>query len=251
MVTNMCLSISSLAPLRNAVLAVLVALTCAASPAAADDLADFNVAVERAMSHHRVALGYLRTGNIDLATLELEAMREAWGKVTALPRPAALQGNELYGATLLDVSTRIIGVFLVLDMGRDDVARTSLATIRQDLAAMRRASKVEVLADCVLDANNAMDTFFVLRDKPPTWTDASDAPGVAAKANSYRDALQRCDAMAPARIKQDAEFRRLIDGALASLAQVPKAIETRDNDLLHRLLIELRSFDRLLAFRYG
>ena len=32
---------------------------------------------------------------------------------------------------------------------------------------------------------------------------------------------------------------------------MPKAIETRDRDLLHRLLIELRSFDHLLAFRYG
>ena len=31
----------------------------------------------------------------------------------------------------------------------------------------------------------------------------------------------------------------------------PKAVETRDRDLLHRLLIELRSFDHLLAFRYG
>ena len=47
------------------------------------------------------------------------------------------------------------------------------------------------------------------------------------------------------------EFRRLIDGALASLAQVPRAVDTRDRDLLHRLLIELRSFDHLLAFRYG
>ena len=57
--------------------------------------------------------------------------------------------------------------------------------------------------------------------------------------------------MAPAGIRDQAEFRRLIDGALASLAQVPKAVETRDRDLLHRLLIELRSFDHLLAFRYG
>ena len=57
--------------------------------------------------------------------------------------------------------------------------------------------------------------------------------------------------MAPPGIRRHAEFRRLIDGALASLAQVPKAIETRDGDLLHRLLIELRSFDHLLAFRYG
>jgi len=52
-------------------------------------------------------------------------------------------------------------------------------------------------------------------------------------------------------IGNHAEFRRLIDGALASLDQFPKAIEGRDRDLLHRLLIELRSFDHLLAFRYG
>ena len=63
--------------------------------------------------------------------------------------------------------------------------------------------------------------------------------------------LRRCDGMAPRGIRDHAEFRRLIDGALASLAQFPKAIETRDADLLHRLLIELRSFDNLLAFRYG
>ena len=57
--------------------------------------------------------------------------------------------------------------------------------------------------------------------------------------------------MAPRSIRRHAEFRRLIDGALASLAQIPKAIEARDADLLHRLIIELRSFDNLLAFRYG
>jgi hypothetical protein len=32
---------------------------------------------------------------------------------------------------------------------------------------------------------------------------------------------------------------------------IPKAIDARDTDLLHRVLIELRSFDNLLAFRYG
>ena len=47
------------------------------------------------------------------------------------------------------------------------------------------------------------------------------------------------------------EFRRLVDGAKASLTLIPKAIATRDSDLLHRVLIELRSFDNLLAFRYG
>ena len=47
------------------------------------------------------------------------------------------------------------------------------------------------------------------------------------------------------------EFHRLIDGAKAGLALIPKAIASRDSDLLHRVLIELRSFDNLLAFRFG
>ena len=38
---------------------------------------------------------------------------------------------------------------------------------------------------------------------------------------------------------------------LALLCAPAQAAETRDRDLLHRLLIELRSFDHLLAFRYG
>jgi hypothetical protein len=49
----------------------------------------------------------------------------------------------------------------------------------------------------------------------------------------------------------EGEFRRLIDGAQQSLALIPKAVATRDADLLHRVLIELRSFDNLLAFRFG
>ena len=101
-----------------------------------------------------------------------------------------------------------------------------------------------VLADCVLDANVAMDALFAHEAKP-------DWDSVAAGSESYRATLQRCDGMAPPAIRNHAEFRRLIDGALAGLAQMPKAVETRDSDLLHRLLIELRSFDNLLAFRYG
>ena len=94
------------------------------------------------------------------------------------------------------------------------------------------------------DANVAMDALFA-HDKDPDWD------SVAAGAVSYRATLQRCDGMAPPPVRGHAEFRRLIDGAFASLGQMPKAAKTRDRDLLHRLLIELRSFDHLLAFRYG
>jgi len=251
MITNMCPSLPTFKSLaRMAVLRLVLALTflSLATPSArADDLSDFNTAVEAAMSHHRVALGYLRTGNIDLAALELEGLREAWGKVTGRPRPAAFRDNALYGTTMLDTATRIVGVLLVLDMGRADVAAESLGAIRTSLSAMRRASGVQVLADCVLDSNTAMDALFRLDGKP---LEAAAAEATA-RSEVYKAILQRCDQMTGADVRTRPEFRRLIDGALASLAQFPKAIEARDADLLHRLLIELRSFDNLLAFRFG
>jgi hypothetical protein len=229
-------------PLKRLLGMAALALALLAAPARADDLEDFNRAVEAAMSHHRVALGYLRTENFDLAVLELEAMREAWGKASALPRPAIYRDSTRFTGTMLDVNVRIVGVFLVLDMGRIDVARTSLNTIRHSLAAMRRASKAEVLADCILNANTAMDVLSAADGRPAE---------AATPAENYAQTLKRCDGMAPPGIRNHADFRRLIDGALASLAQVPKAVDTRDAALLHRLLIELRSFDNLLAFRYG
>lgn len=38
---------------------------------------------------------------------------------------------------------------------------------------------------------------------------------------------------------------------IGSLQQVSQAVRQRHSAYLHRLLIEQRSFERLLAFRYG
>jgi hypothetical protein len=229
--------------LKRAAFAAVIALA-GLTHALADDLADFNRAVEVAMSHHRAAAGYLRTGNIELATREIDGLREGWAKVSTLPRPATFRNEERYTSTILQVAAQLVGVSLVLNLGRPDVARESLDKIRKMLSDLRRENGVTVLADCVLDANVAMDALFAT-DRQPDWESA------AAGGNSYGATLRRCDGMAPRAIHDHAEFRRLIDGALASLAQFPKTIERRDADLLHRLMMELRSFDDLLALRYG
>ena len=57
--------------------------------------------MENAESHNRVAAGYLRTGNIDLASLEIDRLREAWGALQqrfAGHRPDAFDGVALYGS---------------------------------------------------------------------------------------------------------------------------------------------------------
>ena len=91
----------------------------------------------------------------------------------------------------------------------------------------------------------------IYNDRALDWTKSEVRFGVASKASIYGYALSRCDSMAEDPVRKNPEFRRLVDGARAGLTLVPKAINTRDTDLLHRILIELRSFDNLLEFRFG
>ncbi len=201
-----------------------------------------------------MAIGYLRTGNVDLASLELDRLREAWGTLQQRfngKRPDAFDGVALYGTLWTGVSARLVAADLMLKTGRLDAARQSLEAIRRDFYDLRKAAGIVVLADCVRDANAAMDALMVYNDRALDWTKPGTRFDVASKASIYGYALDRCDGMASDAMRKAPEFRRLVDGAKAGLALVPKAIATRDSDLLHRVLIELRSFDNLLAFRFG
>lgn len=236
--------------------AALVVLTLLASPAdaSADELADFNAAVERASAHNRVAIGYLRTGNIDLASLEIDRMRHAWSAVVSRfggKRPAAFKDQTQFTTVMTDVNVRLVTASMFLGSGRPDNAAQSLSGIRTELSRLRRSNGVTVLADCIGDANAAMDALIVYDTRALDWSKAETRSGLAKSASDYDAVLVRCDGMADAEVRQSPEFRRLVDGARASLALIPKAIEARDGGLLHRVLIELRSFDNLLAFRFG
>ena len=232
--------------LRIAALSLLIGSTTGL----ADELSDFNAAVERAASHQRVAIAYLRTGNGDLAALEIDRLRQAWAAVTSLKRPAALNRDpQLYTTTMLDVATRLVGVSIMMDSGRPENARQGLQAIRAQLTALRKANGVEVLADCIAEANATMDRLMVFNDEALDW--GKHAAAVAQSGTSYRTQIDRCDAMADQAIRAAPEFRRLVDGIGHSLDQFAKAIAEKDTDLLRRLLGEMRSFDNLLAFRYG
>jgi len=139
----------------------------------------------------------------------------------------------------------------MLKTGRLDAARSALDAVRDDLYDLRKQSGVVVLGDCVRDANRMMDALMAYDDRTLDWGSAEIRSGVAAKASSYGSLLDRCTGIASEAVRTAPEFRRLVDGAKASLTLIPKAIDARDTDLLHRVLIELRSFDNLLAFRYG
>jgi len=222
-----------------------------ASGARADDLADFNAAVEAASAHNRVAIEYLRNGNADLASIELERLREAWAKVGAGKRPAVFAGDPLYTVLMTDIATRLVTADLLINLGRPDNARDALLAVRKDLYDLRKSAHIVVLADCVRDANEAMNNLMSYDARPQDFGKPEFDAGLAQSAKAYGDILSRCEGIAPDATRKDPNFRRLVEGAAASLARVPDAIADKDADLLHRLLGELRSFDNLLAFRFG
>jgi hypothetical protein len=239
---------------RAAILVVAVCASAANTGALAGDLADFNAAVETASAHNRMAIGHLRTGNSELASLEIDRLRAAWGQLAerfAAKRPDAFAGNPLYGTLFTGVSARLVAADLMLKSGRPQAASSSLNAIRGDLYELRKASGIVVLADCVRDANAAMDALMLTNDRARDVAKPETRSGIANQAATYGTVLDRCDGIASEAVRQTPEFRRLIDGARAGLAQIPPAITAHDGDLLHRLLIELRSFDHLLALRFG
>jgi hypothetical protein len=218
--------------------------------AGADELADFNAAVENASAHNRVAIGYLRTGNTDLASLEIDRTREAWRVVVAThgKPPAAFKDRTRYTTVLTDVSVQLVTADLMLNSGRPANAAQALGAIRAELSNLRQSAGIELLPDCVLKANGVMDELMAYDDRTLNFAKADD---LADKAKRYSALLDRCDSLASARVRKEPEFRRLIDGAKASLTLIPKAIAEKDAGLVHRVLDELRSFDNLLAFRFG
>jgi hypothetical protein len=234
--------------------AAFFALLLFVGTVSADDLADFNVAVEEAAAHNRVAIGYLRTGNVDLASLEIDQLRAAWSNLSqhfSRKRPAAFDGNVLYAKTLLGISARLVGADLLVKSGHLDGARRSLEAVRGDLYALRQSAHVAVLADCILDSNKAAAAFMAY-DKPKLdWNEPGTGHAVAETAATYAKVLTRCDAMASEAVRKSPAFRRLIDEAQTELAKVPDAVANHDIAKLHRINGSLRAIDNLLTFRFG
>jgi len=231
-----------------------LALTLSSEAVRADDLADFNAAVERASSHNRVADGYLRTGNIDLASLELDRLRDEWAALTQRfggKRPEVFKDGTFYTTTLLKISTGLVGADMMLQSGRAGAARAALDGMRRDLYALRQSAGVVVLADCIRDANKIAHAIMVYNDRNLDWSNPDTGRGLAARSADYLKTLDRCDGIAAPDVRKSPEFRRLVDGARAGLSLIPNAIKTKDTNLVHRVLIELHAFDDLLAFRFG
>ena len=130
---------------------------------------------------------------------------------------------------LTDISARLVTADLMFKSGRPEVVRQALEAVRGDLYRLRRSAGIVVLADCIRDSNNAMVALLAYDKHDLDWSKPETGVGLAGKAAIYGYVLGRCDEIASEKVRKDAEFRRLIDGAKESLAHIPKAVETHDS----------------------
>ncbi len=231
--------------------ALLIAASCQAR---SSELAEFNATVADAYGFYRSAVFYLRTGNAMLAGFELEQMRERWVDVSkrfAGSPPDAFADDARFAAVLADVAARVAEAAAAAAQGDADAAGKTLAPIRAELAAMRARAGVRVFSDCVDEINQAMEALFVYRHTPPALDDANALNDVKAKAAVVRYLVHRCDREAPARVREQGEFRRLADGLTHGAGSLFQAVDRRDATAIVNILREMRSFDRILFLRFG
>ena len=229
----------------SAVLCVLAALP---SAAAADEATDaFHAALGEAYRPYREAVHYYETGNNELAEIALEEFVASWkalvARYAAMPPPGYAKDAD-FGKTLAAIADKAAHA-----VGASPAeALPALRPIRTDLAALRKRNGLTVFSDCVDAMNAAMDRLWAYRQKPPG---ANEVPAfkaaVAATTGQYRNCLD----VAPAPTRESAEFRRMLEGALASLARLEAAAEAGNAELVVSLLRELRSFDKLIWMRFG
>lgn len=237
-------------------LLLLIALLAATPhPAAAESaLRAFNAAVGSAMRHYRYAGYYLHTGNVALGAIELEAMQGKWKALTArftATVPDAFGDDPKFADALRSVESTVAGALKALDAGDRGSAARSIAPIRAAIAALRRRNQIRVYADCIGDMNRAFDAAWKYRHAPPDFADPkqSDAVRAAIAVTDYW--YRRCQRRAPRDTAKQPDFGRLMEGSMASIRRLWRAVQIRDRLLLINTLRELRSFDRLIYLKFG
>lgn len=222
------------------------------SPAVAEDTPDFSRAANLVAAGVRSAASYVRTGNTALAQIEISEATSAWSKLQrqfADISPSSYAAPAFRGFVAAG-GERLAAAAKAIDDGDTSRAAGELMSFRQSLYDLRHASGLFDLGDCVFELEPAMEALRTAASRLVEAKSPSPADTIAAAA-VFRDRLQRCNGWAPEEISAQPEFRRLIDGAIASSGEIGRAAQAGDGALVHRYLIELQSFERLLAFRFG
>jgi hypothetical protein len=114
------------------------ALLLTASPAGADERADFQAAFKLADAQYQLALKALETSGREETSAEVSRLRDTFQAVIEQfdAHRAALGNDDEYAGMLMQLDARIVGVLLVIDFGSREAARAALTPIGQTLSEL-------------------------------------------------------------------------------------------------------------------
>ena len=213
----------------------------------------FHAALTEADQDYRSASFYLRTGNPGVALLELQALSDKWqtlSKTFSDQPPGPYAKDPAWSATLGQISHQVDTALADVEAGNVKAAQGLLEPIRAALADLRRRNGIFMFADCVEEANQAMDALYAYRHRPPNFDDQRDVDELLRRAAVTAHWYERCFKTAPEKYAVSTEFQRLMEASLRSLGLIWEAVHNKQERRVINILRELRSSDRLLYLRF-
>jgi hypothetical protein len=235
---------------------LLAALLAGSARAQTGDVphAAFLDAKQDAYRYYRSAWFYLRTGNVDLAAMELSIFVTGWDEIRerfAEAPPGPFAGDPLWRSDLAEIGTLAADAMAALEAADAEAARDSLAPIPRVMAAMRARNGVVTFSDTVEDLGTAMEGLWRYREAPPDLDDEAVRTELDEGTAQLRAAFGRVRDEAPDEVAFDDRFLRLVADSDAAVDRLEAALQARDQTALINALRELRSFERLLWLNFG
>jgi len=232
----------------------VVVLLLSAGPAHADADSAFHARVNDAYGGYRAATSYMRTGNPGLASLEIAGALDTWREIMLTygdtPTPSYARDPH-FSETLSAIGKKLETALSAAENGDAEQAGESLSPVRDMMYDLRKRNGVRLYADCITELNRAVEPLYKHRHAAPDLGNSSVRRQLVAESETYAGLLEDCRGMAPAAYAGDAEFIRLFDGTRDSIQSMFPAIDSGDPNRVINILRELRSFDRIIYFRFG
>ncbi len=208
---------------------------------------DFHDASALAYRHYRAAMFYLRTGNAIVASFELEQIARRWNAVIdrlSVAPPDVYSTDPVWEKALIEVMERI-------DAGLEIAIQGDAKAARKILAALRKRNGVTSYSDTVDATNVAFATLYQYRHEPPDFSSVEELDRLRQALAVTIHWSDKTRANAPPAIRDDEEFKRLMDRHLYSVSRVWVAIKEKSQLNLINILRELHSSDDLLFLKFG
>ncbi len=240
--------------MRLFIVALVTFLFSIAGNVKADKLHEFNAQVELANQPYKSSLFYLRTGNAGVASLELMSAIENWEKVVTQFKsepPEEFKTDAAWGQTLEEISSSFRQASMLISEGKAKEARQTLLPIRDTLHELRKRNGVSVLADCIYEMNDHMSVLFEYRHNAPNFNDPMVRNSVEKESQNYIDALKRCHEQASPTLHKNEDFKSIFSSTIKSAGTLIKPIHEKNAAAFINVLRELKSFDVIIALRWG